>query len=141
MTITEVKINCVTNHGLVVAYASIVFDGSFVVHDLRLIRSGSRLIVAMPDRTRKYPCPHCSLKCTANANFCQHCGMELPKQNIYFIDIAHPITAECRQMIDKTVIDAYIKIVGHGQLLSAIHPSSDHASQSVSQPSQPMHRP
>lgn len=141
MNITEVKVKLAKDSGMVVAYATIVFEASLAIHDLRVIKSGPKLIVAMPDRIFRYACQKCNKKCPGNANFCPNCGIKLGEQDIHFVDIAHPITADCRKLIDKTVIDEYIKTVVRGRLLSAIHPSTEHVSQSTSEQSPSMHHP
>lgn len=119
MNITEVKVKLAKDSGKVVAYATIVFEASLAIHDLRVIKSGSKLIVAMPDRMYRYACHACHKKCVGNANFCPNCGVKLVFSDIKirFVDIAHPITPKCRKLIDDVVIDEYIKTVGHGQLL------------------------
>lgn len=66
------------------AYAAVVFDGSFVVHDLRVVRGINGLFVAMPRRK------------TAEGEF---------------KDTAHPITAEFREHLSKAVLEAYAEHV------------------------------
>lgn len=82
MQITDVRIRKITStsepklKGLV----SVVFEGQFVVHDIRVIDGVNGLFVAMPRKK------------TAEGTF---------------KDVAHPITAEAREMIQKTVLGAY----------------------------------
>lgn len=61
------------------AFASVVFNDEFVVHNLRLVRANSGIIVAMPND--------------------EYRGS--------FRDIAHPITNGCRERIRENVIEAY----------------------------------
>lgn len=85
MQISDVRIrkNTNANEAKLRAYASVVFDGQFVVHELRVVEGINGLFVAMPRRK------------TAEGEF---------------KDTAHPITAEAREMIQKTVLDAYREV-------------------------------
>lgn len=84
MEITEVHIFLRNNVGKpedkLKAFATITFDNSFVVRDLRVVSGDKGMFVAMPSRkladgTRK--------------------------------DIAHPINTEMRQYLEKKVLEAY----------------------------------
>lgn len=61
------------------AFVSVVFNEEFVVHNLRLVETESKTIVAMPNE--------------------EHKGE--------YRDVAHPITNECRERIRQAVITAY----------------------------------
>lgn len=61
------------------AFASIVLNEEFVVHDLRLVEADSGIIIAMPNE--------------------EYQGE--------FRDVAHPITNECRRRIRQAVIEEY----------------------------------
>lgn len=61
------------------AFASVVFEEEFVVHNLRLVDTDSKVIVAMPNE--------------------EHQGD--------YRDVAHPITNDCRDRIRTAVIEAY----------------------------------
>lgn len=52
MKITEIKIDLSTNGDAVLAYASVVFDGSLVVKHIRIINTATSVIVSMPSRKR-----------------------------------------------------------------------------------------
>jgi stage V sporulation protein G len=80
MQITDVRIRKVTFEGKVKAYCSVVFDGAFVVHDLRVVEGANGPFVSMPRRK------------TGEGEF---------------KDMAHPITAECREMLSKAVLEVY----------------------------------
>ncbi|NLY55130.1 MAG: septation regulator SpoVG [Firmicutes bacterium] len=83
MEITEVKIWPARNaDSKIKASASITIDGAFMVHDLRVIEGSNGLFVAMPAR-------------------------KLSDGN--YRDIAHPITPEAREMIQKMVLAEYEK--------------------------------
>lgn len=63
------------------AYASITFDGCFVVRDLKVILGNDgALFVAMPSKKRK---------------------------DGHFADIAHPLNAETRVRIEAAILAAY----------------------------------
>lgn len=82
MQITDVRIRKVTKvepDKKVRAHCSVVFDGMFVVHDMRIMEGINGLFVGMPRR----------------------------KAGEEFKDTAHPITAEARDMIQKRVLEAY----------------------------------
>lgn len=83
MEITEVHVKRVNGETKTKAVASIVIDGVFVVRDLRVIETEKGPFVSMPSRR------------AANGEF---------------RDIAYPITAEAREMIQKVVLAAYEKV-------------------------------
>lgn len=82
ITVTDVKITKVETDTRVKGVACITIDDSFVVHDIKIIETESGLYVAMP--SRKTP-------------------------NGEFRDIAHPINAETREIIQKAVLNEYEK--------------------------------
>lgn len=83
MKITELKIYP-SNHEKVAAYASLVFDGSFAVKHIRIVRTDKGLIVSMPNRE---------------------------KQNNYgetfYEDVAFPVNTRFRQYLNKEILQAY----------------------------------
>ncbi|MGB9735518.1 MAG: septation regulator SpoVG [bacterium] len=81
MEITEVKVFPVNEQRLK-AFATIIFDGCFVIRDLRIINGNNGLFVAMPSKKMK---------------------------DGSYKDTAHPLNNETRQKIENTVIDAYKK--------------------------------
>ena len=116
MEITEVKVYPRENDKKLRAYATITFDNAFVVRDLRIIEGRKGLFVAMPSRKNRESCPRCSHKNVIGSKFCNRCGTNLegitPVQETgekreEHRDIAHPITTEAREYIQKTVLDAY----------------------------------
>lgn len=81
MKITEVKIYTAREKsGRLKAYATIVFDNSFIVRDLKVIEGDKGLFVSMPSRRRK---------------------------DGSFRDIAHPLNAEMRKHIEEHVVAEY----------------------------------
>lgn len=61
------------------AFGSVVLNGEFVVHNLRLVVADSGIVVAMPNEEYRGE----------------------------YRDIAHPITSQCRQKIRMAFIRAY----------------------------------
>ena len=113
MKITEVKIFKKENRDKKLrAFATITFDDYFVVRDLKVIEGNKGLFVAMPSRRIKEPCPHCGHRNVVRSKFCNNCGKPLDptvtvsRENEHK-DIAHPITLECREMVQKAVLDAF----------------------------------
>jgi stage V sporulation protein G len=119
MEITEVKIRKRdVSDGKLKAYVSITIDNAFVVRDIKIIEGKNGLFVAMPSMKLSIFCPKCKKKNPVGSRFCNQCGasMEgatmpvgpdgLPEEHR---DIAHPITTEARDYIQKKVLDAYNK--------------------------------
>ncbi|MCL4469003.1 MAG: septation regulator SpoVG [Deltaproteobacteria bacterium] len=89
MEITEVKVFPVNEERLK-AFATIIFDGCFVIRDLRIINGNNGLFVAMPSKKMK---------------------------DGSYKDTAHPLNNETRQKIEDTVIDAYKKELEKGDVM------------------------
>ena len=122
MEITEVKIFLKEGQDKKLkAYATLTFDNMFVVRNVKVIEGTKGLFVAMPSRKLKDPCPKCNFRNAMRSKFCNQCGASLPQaepkpsygmgedlpRQSEHKDIAHPITAECREYIQKKVLDAY----------------------------------
>ncbi len=121
MEITEVRIFLKNgNDKKLKAYATVTFDNAFVVRNIKVIEGQKGLFVAMPSRKLKEPCPKCSFKNAVRSKFCNNCGASLPQTDRKPIqasdtaqkesehrDIAHPITLECREYLQKKVLEAY----------------------------------
>jgi len=118
MEITEVKI--IPKEGpdkKLKAYATITLDSSFVVRNIKVINGTKGLFVAMPSRKLRESCPKCNYKNAVRSKFCNQCGAPLPPppppradqdgRQSEHRDIAHPITLECREYIQKKVLEAY----------------------------------
>jgi DNA-binding cell septation regulator SpoVG len=95
---------------------------------VKIIDGNKGLFVAMPSRKLKDPCPKCNFRNTVRSKFCNQCGASLPMtepkahaaaagniansddtRQSEHKDIAHPITAECRDYIQTKVLEAYDK--------------------------------
>ena len=70
----------------------------------------------MPSRKLTAHCPQCGCKNHLRAAYCNQCGSRLKEQSAakdddgrakLYADIAHPINAACREMIQQRVIKAY----------------------------------
>lgn len=84
MQITEVNIRKVFGESTAMkAVASVTFDDCFVVHDIKVIDGKKGMFIAMPSKK----------------------GREEDK----FMDIAHPLNQEMRDMIRRAVFEAYYK--------------------------------
>jgi stage V sporulation protein G len=79
MEITEVRIFPVHEEKLK-AYVTITFDHCFVVRDLKVIHGNTGLFIAMPAKRRK---------------------------DGTFKDIAHPLNAETRELMEKRILLEY----------------------------------
>lgn len=89
MIITEVKVYPAQDGGRLKAYATIVFENSFIVRDLKVIEGVKGLFVSMPSRRR---------------------------QDGTFRDIVHPLNAEVRKSIEEYIILEYNKVIESGAM-------------------------
>lgn len=80
MNITDIRIRRTYQDMRLKALVSITVDHDLAVHDIKVIEGPERLFVAMPSRK---------------------------DDNGVFRDIAHPITPEARQEIEKKILSAY----------------------------------
>ncbi len=84
MKISEVRVKTVDGKkGKLKGWASITFDGEFVVHNLKIIEGQKGVFVAMPNRKTK---------------------------DGEYRDTAHPLNNEMRKNIERAVIEEYNKI-------------------------------
>ena len=60
------------------AYATVTFDDSFVVRNIKVIQGSNGVFIAMPSRKVKHPCPKCSFKNEFRSKFCNQCGGPIP---------------------------------------------------------------
>jgi stage V sporulation protein G len=82
MQITDIKIRKAFEDGPMKAVVSVTFDNQFAVHDIKVIYANEKHFIVMPSRK--------------NAD-----GT--------YRDIAHPINAEFRAMIEKEVLASYFE--------------------------------
>lgn len=117
MVITEVRIKLVENNSeRLLAFCSVTIDQAFVVRDLKVIEGQRGLFVAMPSRKLTDRCNRCSCKNHLRARFCNQCGGRLDEARgmrdmdgraKLHADIAHPIHAAGRELIQNAVSKAY----------------------------------
>lgn len=115
MEITEVRIKLMESaEDRLRGFCSITFDDCFVVRDLKIIEGNNGPFVAMPSRKLTSHCDKCRTKNHLRARFCNQCGNRLRNEEIaydqdgrakLYADIAHPVNAECREMIQNRVIE------------------------------------
>lgn len=82
MNITDIRVRKVTKEGKMKAVVSITIDEEFVVHDIKVIDGDKGLFIAMPSRKTD--------------------------EGIYR-DIAHPISSDSRERLQKIILEAYEK--------------------------------
>jgi len=80
MQITDIKVRKINAEGRMKAVVSVTFDDAFVVHDIKVIEGQEKLFIAMP--SRKTP-------------------------DGEFKDIAHPINAEMRELLQDMILAKY----------------------------------
>lgn len=117
LNITETRLQLVEDDGCKVkANASIVIDGGFAVHDLKILEGFKGEYVAMPYRTLTNRCPDCNHKNPMRNNYCGQCGVALKKERVYLdrdgrpqltMDVCHPINKECRDQLSEIVLNAF----------------------------------
>ncbi len=119
MKITEVRIfPTESKDGKLKAFATMTFENWFVVRNVKVIQGNNGLFVAMPSRKAMDFCPKCRFKNVVGSRFCNQCGSPLGQQQQVsadgeyekhgnHMDIAHPITQECRVYIQEKILDAY----------------------------------
>jgi stage V sporulation protein G len=120
MEVTEVRVRLVTDstQEKLRAFVTITLDNCFVVREVKIIEGDQGLFVAMPSRKAMDRCRQCSGRNVVQSSYCNHCGKSLPphrppkgrdgREKVY-LDVAHPINSECRQMLHDAVLAAYEK--------------------------------
>lgn len=88
MQVSEVKVFPVAEEKLK-AFVSVVFDGCFMVNDIKIIAGRDGLFISMPSRRKK---------------------------NGRFKDVAHPLNNETRRIIETEVLAEYERVTGGGEV-------------------------
>lgn len=83
MEITDIKIRKINAEGKMKAIVSVTLDDVFVVHDIKIIEGTDKLFIAMPSR-------------------------KTPEGE--YRDIAHPINAEMRELLQSKIISKYEEV-------------------------------
>lgn len=118
--ITEIKIHLIQTDPKLLAFADVVLDGCFKIHDLKVLKGDGRVFVNMPSRRITDRCHACNKSNAVMARFCSWCGAALPDRrpprdenghNQAHFDICHPVTRDCREMIEAAVLSAYGRVV------------------------------
>lgn len=82
MQITDVRVRRISKDGKMKAIVSITLDDEFVVHDIKVIEGEKGLFIAMPSKKAV---------------------------DGEYRDIAHPITSEARENIQRIILESYQK--------------------------------
>ena len=82
MQITDIRIRQIAKEGKMKAVVSVTFDEAFVVHDIKIIDGEKGLFIAMPSRRAS---------------------------DGEYRDIAHPINAETRRILQDSILAEYEK--------------------------------
>jgi stage V sporulation protein G len=116
--ITEVRIKLMENsEDRLRGFCSITLDDCYVIRDLKIIEGNNGPFVAMPSRKLTAHCHRCRCKNHLRANYCNQCGIKLKLEPIphdsagrarLYADVAHPINARCREMIQDRVIKEFL---------------------------------
>ncbi len=143
MQLTEIRINLSDpRQGRLKAFCSLTFDQTFVVRDVKLIDGPGGLFLAMPSRKLTDRCPRCSEKNHLRARFCNQCGSRLDEHRAerhahnghhaglggrfkLHADIAHPINVQCRSLIERSVINAYMDELERSKQPGYVPPNLD----------------
>ena len=114
MEITEVRIKLMeSTEDRLRGFCSVTFDDCFVIRDLKIIEGNNGPFVAMPSRKLTSNCYKCRTKNHLRANYCNNCRNRLKNDNIetdqggrakLYADIAHPVNAACREMLQNRVV-------------------------------------
>lgn len=117
MKVTEVRVKLTDDDDdRLKAFCSITLDNEFVVRDIKVIEGGDGYFVAMPSRKMSDHCQKCGCKNHLRARYCNQCGKALPNDRMktdpkgrpkLHADIAHPINARCRQLIQEAVVSKF----------------------------------
>ncbi len=80
MQISDIRIRKINLDSKMKAVVSVTFDNALVIHDIKVIEGADKLFIAMPSR-------------------------KTPEGE--FKDIAHPIHAEMRDALEKSILEKY----------------------------------
>jgi stage V sporulation protein G len=84
MQVTDVRVRRIAKEGKMKAVVSITIDQVFVVHDIKVIEGEKGLFIAMPSKK------------SADGEY---------------RDIAHPINARTREMIQSVILEKYFLVI------------------------------
>ena len=157
MEVTEVRVKLINSpEDRLRGFCSVTFDNSFVVRDLKIIEGNSGPFVAMPSRKLTDNCGNCRTKNHLRANFCNHCGKKLTHNRVehdaggrakLYADVAHPVNAACREMIQMRVVEEFNKELelsaqpGYSPRYEKDYFDEDHGSEANSKDDKPSSEP
>jgi stage V sporulation protein G len=116
MEVSEVRISLREDEGKrLKAYATVTFDHSFVVRNIKVVEGNEGLFVAMPAKKARQFCSRCGKKVEVGSRFCNHCANPQPvsiknsdvQRQINHQDVAHPINQEFRDYLQSKILSAY----------------------------------
>ena len=111
LLISQVRVKLVDRASKLKAFAEIVIDGVFLVHNLKiLVGDDGHAFIGMPNRKVTYHCPSCAYKNPLAAHYCSRCGSAISPENHdlrEYEDIAHPLDAATRTYITEQVLAEY----------------------------------
>ena len=151
MNVTGVRIH-LEKHFELKAYATVELDGEFVVRQVKVIQKNGKLSVYFPSRKQTTPCPKCRHPVPITDEFCGRCSedqgpqeprleelrnwlrLEPSERLSVHMEVAHPVTKECRQEIERVVLEAYRRELAHrrdtqavaGGAVASARPGGDH---------------
>ena len=116
------------------AFVSVVFDGRFVVHDIKIIEGLKGLYVVMPSRRLQDACPSCKAKTAFLDHFCPACGCQLAALEVrqpelddrgrrkVFVDTCHPVNQSMRSELETAILARYHqesgkRVAAHGAIV------------------------
>lgn len=120
--ITDVRVTLIPNARAdrsgdrLLAFCSVILGDAFVIRDVKIIGSTRGPFIAMPSRRLADRCPECGGKNHRRARYCNECGDRLSRPRVdtdgrgrqrLHADIAHPINAEARNLLERLVLEAY----------------------------------
>ncbi len=119
MEITDVRVRLATETtDRLKAFCTVTFDDVFVVRDIKIVDGTNGLFIAMPSRKRTTACRKCRHRNQFRARYCEDCGERLSQESLpadddgrnrLHRDIAHPITSDFRQILQDTILAAYLE--------------------------------
>lgn len=126
MRISEVRVKLIDDSTeRLKAFCSMTLDHSFVIRDLKIIDGPHGVFVAMPSRKLTGHCDKCRAKNHLRAAYCNQCGARFYESRPgreeegrvrLYADVAHPINARCRQVIQERLLRAYYEEIEKSKL-------------------------
>lgn len=89
MEITEIRVRKVTRNEKIKAVVSIILDGIFAVHDIKIIDGSKGIFVAMPSRPAYDPV----------------------NDDLKHRDIAHPLNSDVREYLNHIILEKYYEML------------------------------